>query len=309
MKSKTIAAYHSADWDGVFCYQIAKRFLPIDTQFIGWNFGDEPLPIDPDAKYYIMDIPVDQIFGFNFAKGDIAQIATMNWLRRIIWIDHHASAIASHPAIIPGYRIDGVAACRLAWQFFSAQVDGRSLPITSAHYLARTVKEPLAVRLAGEYDVFYKEDPRAELFQSGLRSQPLQEIEWNALLGYCSGQISEDLIEALLSQGSFIDYARKQEYADVITSQGFDVEFEGVMFLACNSHECDIRSQLFEARLDPAKHDGMLGFTYTGKGLWRVSMYGAPWSDIDFSEIAKKHGGGGHKKACGFQCKELPFKL
>ena len=33
-----------------------------------------------------------------------------------------------------------------------------------------------------------------------------------------------------------------------------------------------------------------------------------PKKNIDCSEIAKKYGGGGHKQAAGFQCKELPFK-
>lgn len=28
---------------------------------------------------------------------------------------------------------------------------------------------------------------------------------------------------------------------------------------------------------------------------------------IDVSEIAKRHGGGGHVKASGFTCKELPW--
>lgn len=65
-------------------------------------------------------------------------------------------------------------------------------------------------------------------------------------------------------------------------------------------------SQIFDSVYDPNKHDGMLTFAWK-KGMWTVSMYGT--KGIDLSAIAKKHGGGGHKQACGFQCDELPFDL
>jgi uncharacterized protein len=91
----------------------------------------------------------------------------------------------------------------------------------------------------------------------------------------------------------------------VILEQGFDVEFEGHKYLACNSHELDIRSQLFDAGIK-SHHEGLLGFTFTGSD-WRVSLYGIPGKDIDHSEIAKRYGGGGHKNACGFRAKTLPF--
>ena len=68
---------------------------------------------------------------------------------------------------MPGYRIDGVAACRLAWQWFNGLDPARP---DRCDYIDRRVKEPLAIRLAGEYDVWDKRDPDAELFQYGLRS-------------------------------------------------------------------------------------------------------------------------------------------
>jgi nanoRNase/pAp phosphatase (c-di-AMP/oligoRNAs hydrolase) len=37
---------------------------------------------------------------------------------------------------------------------------------------------------------------------------------------------------------------------------------------------------------------------------WIISLYSR---NIDVSEIAKKYGGGGHKGAAGFHCKDLPF--
>jgi len=107
-------------------------------------------------------------------------------------------------------------------------------------------------------------------------------------------------VDRLLAQGQTLQYARGVEYRDVITQQGFDVRFEGLTFLACNSHELDIRSQLFDAGVK-SHHDGLMGFTM-GRNDWRVSIYNSPGKDNDMGAIAKKHGGGGHRGAAGFRC-------
>jgi len=120
---KTTVFYHSADFDGIFCREIARKFLP-DAELVGWDFKDEPLPI-PEGQIYVMDLPVDRLFGMDFTKL-IAGPSPIDPVRlfveslgRIIWIDHHKSSIESHPKDIYGYRIDGVSAARLAWQFFT----------------------------------------------------------------------------------------------------------------------------------------------------------------------------------------------
>lgn len=38
----TTVTHHSADFDGIFCREIARKFIP-DAKLIGWDFGDEPL--------------------------------------------------------------------------------------------------------------------------------------------------------------------------------------------------------------------------------------------------------------------------
>lgn len=330
---KNIVIHHSADFDGLFCREIARKFLP-DAELIGWDFKDEPLDMPQCDTLYVMDLPLDKPFGFTWDK----EHHSIRYFRgNVVWIDHHKSAIDSHPKDIPGYRIDGVAACRLAWQWFVQfeQSDFRELhppydlPLLK-HYIDREVPEPLAVRLAGEYDIWDKRDPRAELFQHGLRSRELTHLDWTSMLwlnqrmsvaeveGLVSvghqgmlnpdGTVDNPIVIGLLQNAKVVQYVRDSEYRDVITQQGFDVEFEGLKFLACNSHELDIRSHLFAAGIKP-EHDALLGFTYNGvKKDWRVSMYHAPGKEHhDLSLIAVKHGGGGHRGACGFRADKLPF--
>lgn len=292
----TTVIYHSADFDGIFCREIARKFLPADTRFIGWNFGDAPLLFPAEGMVYVLDLPVDRIFGFKFAPETNIPICLGN----VIWIDHHKSSIETHPTSLRGYRIDGVAACRLAWQWFTRIERSlvATLPPLDA-FVDRQVIEPLALRLAGEYDIWDKRDERAELFQHGLRAQELTPELWGEMLA----DIYLTVLE-LLRRGESLQFARTRENESIIKELGFTFQWEGLTWLACNSARYN--SHLFTAGLKP-EHDACFGFKWTGRE-WSVSLYHAPGHEQhDLSAIAKKFGGGGHRGACGFQTSTLPF--
>lgn len=294
---KTLVIYHKADFDGIFCREIAKKFLgTVDVEYVGWDYGDSDAIVPPGIeRIYMLDISVEAWMGDN----------------RLIWIDHHKSAIEKYPTTIPGYRIDGVAACRLAWQWFTATEsnDPISSPPTKEGFVNRDVAEPLAVRLAGEYDIWDKRDPNAELFQHGLRSRELGENVWELMLvdqAVEGGKVDcgTIIVEALLDAGQAIQYAKTQENKSIIEAAGFTIQFEGLCFLACN--HARYNSHLFTAGLKP-EHDACFGFAWRD-GHWNVSLYHAPGKEHhDLSQIAVKYGGGGHRGACGFRIKTLPF--
>lgn len=299
---KTIVIYHRADFDGIFCREIARKFLP-EAELVGWDFADPPLAIPSEGQIYVLDLPVDRVFGLTFGEE-----GHLPWLERVIWIDHHKSSIETHNKSIPGYRIDGVAACRLTWQWFTNEMANRVmgdpsyLPIKQ-DFVDRKVEEPVAVRLAGEYDIWDKRDPDAELLQHGLRSQELSDEDWKLLLfTYRHTQAENGLVTRLLRNGEALQYAKKKENASIIENIGFDLDFEGLHFLACNAAQYN--SHLFTAGLKP-EHDACFGFKWTGKD-WSVSLYHAPGKEHhDLSRIAVKHGGGGHRGACGFRVQNL----
>jgi hypothetical protein len=283
---KTVVVYHKADCDGIFCREIAKKFRP-HAELIGWDYGDPEPVVAREDSLYILDLSVPGLMTHP----------------NLVWIDHHKSAMDKYGSIAHGYRIDGVAACRLAWFWFAGH-EGADLGYfaTKGDFVNRQVAEPLAVRLAGEYDIWDKRDPRAELFQHGLRSQELTELHWELLLH--DGKEGDAFVETLLEQGAVLQYARTRENESIIKSAGFTIQFEGLCFLACN--HAHYNSFLFTAGLKP-EHDACLGFCWRG-GRWTVSLYHAPGKEHhDLSQIAAKYGGGGHKGACGFQIKSLPF--
>lgn len=297
---QTTVIHHSADFDGLFCREIARRFLP-DAKIIGWHFTDDPLAIPPEGPIYILDLPVDRVFGLKFGEE-----GHLPWLERVIWIDHHKSSIETHNPTIPGYRIDGVAACRLAWQWFRIRSTytnkngdlHRAEPESSlpnkALFVERRVPEPLAVRLAGEYDIWDRRDLRAFTFQYGLRSRELTPEIWHELLSD-NQQVALDLLNA---GAPFEAYQQRMDKATMARS--FMVEFEGLKFIALNTARCN--SLTFAAKDVPETgHDGLLAFYYDGKD-WHFSLYKAGHRhDLDLSPIAKRLGGGGHAGACGFK--------
>src|SRR6516162_5145710 len=161
---KTLVVYHSADFDGIACREVARRFLhkPAGSgveefTYKGWNFGDPIIDLHGWDEILVMDLPLDRVFGFQFKNGFVEwpdgkgqPLDRVDW-SHWTWIDHHKTSIDSHPTNIPGYRIDGVAACRLAYAWFFRQSmfpepDKQPLP-TYANFFERQVTEPIALTL------------------------------------------------------------------------------------------------------------------------------------------------------------------
>jgi len=304
---KTTVIHHSADFDGIFCREIARKFLP-DAELIGWDFGQPKISNPLDGLTYVLDLSPECL---NYVDGT-----------KLIWIDHHKTSIEKWPSDIPGYRIDGVAACRLAWQWF---IKGDELP-NKDDYFHRLVKEPLAVRLAGEYDIWDKRDPRAEVFQFGLRSRELSDFDWRQMFSTERPTIEEvkklidvghqgilepdgttvpAIVCGLLENGRILQAYQQRNDAGMM-HKSYIVEWEGLKFLTINTAR--FNSLTFASKDVPETgHDALLGYVFNGT-KWTVSLYHAKHRmDIDLSQIAIKHGGGGHKGACGFTTDKLPF--
>jgi oligoribonuclease NrnB/cAMP/cGMP phosphodiesterase (DHH superfamily) len=81
------------------------------------------------------------------------------------------------------------------------------------------------------------------------------------------------------------------------------LRFKKYRVAACNVG-C-MNSSFFD-HTDKRQYDLMLRYVFDGR-LWNVSIY-THHDHIDCSYIAECYGGGGHKKAAGFECKRLPFK-
>jgi len=281
---QTVVIYHKSDFDGIFCREIAKKKFGDEAEYIGWEYGEPEPVVSPEQNLYILDLSVPGLM--NHPK--------------LIWIDHHKSAIDKYPTSIGGLRIDGVAACRLAWQYFFGPTFIDLLMKES--FIDRKVIEPLAVRLAGEYDIWDKRNPNVDWFQRGLYSFNLEDRHWDELLKvtfYYHG-----LVINLCERGKIVNDYQNIVDEQLLKSRSFDLHWGGLCFLAINHARCN--SMTFESGAKEY-HDGLLSFCWTGT-KWTISMYHTAFNkEIDLSAIAVQFGGGGHKGACGFTCTTLPF--
>jgi hypothetical protein len=294
---KITVVHHSADYDGIFCREIAKQFLGSSAEYIGWDYGNPLLPF-PEGQVYVMDLSPEC---FISPLPDINEVG-----RRLIWIDHHKSAIDQWPEGLPGYRIEGVSACRLAWQWFFYNLRNSNLwqGPTKSDFAMRNVNEPLAVRLAGEYDVWdHRGDGDLE-FQFGLDA--MQDLDFKKLLA--SGTESELYVADIVGAGTDAMNCLRKREGDIMKTRSFVSKFAGLNVLCLNTARCN--SQTFAAKDVPETgHDALLAFYFNGKS-WFVSLYHAAHrTELDLSIIAKRYGGGGHRGACGFRSDVFPIPV
>lgn len=311
MQTKVTVVYHSGDYDGEFCREIARHYFdqyrgaqpkPDVLTFVGWDYSDPKLDFPAEGQVYVLDLNPECFK--EFPGIDQAQ-------KRVIWIDHHKTAIDKWGTYLPGFRIDGVAACRLAWQWFISLPHDPQLtyfPQSKEAFVNRQVIEPLAVRLAGEYDIWDHRGDGDTEFQLGLRAQ--EEIHWPMLLedGDPEKRAPADAyVRNIITTGRFIQsYVRKANALKM--KNAFVMAFKGLKFLCLNGSSRG--SLTFEALDKPETgHDALMLFYWSGK-LWEFSLYHAKHrTDLDLSQIAAGYGGGGHRGAAGFRTERIPFPL
>lgn len=293
---KHLIIHHDADYDGILSNEVCRHFLSQDgaeVKSIGWDYG-KPVP-EADAfnwdTIYLVDI-------------SIKELMDRQRLPNLIWIDHHKTAIDQFDPAIVGYRIDGVAACRLCWQWFihnpPSLVKSLNPDLPDKQmYVLRKVEEPLLICLAGEHDIWDHRDGRALILQSGLKE--LDEEEFTELVREQFSDIHQDnkLLSHCLLIGARAKKSRDRANAATLAKYGHDVLWQGITFLCCNGLS---GSQAFLSGLKP-HHKALMGWRYDGQQKKAtVSLYHAPGhEEIDLSVLAKGEGGGGHKGACGFQ--------
>lgn len=267
--------YHRADFDGHLSGAICKKFLE-ENQYkvtlIGWDYGD-PIPaVSDEEQLYIVDLAVHELMEH----------------RRLTWIDHHKSSIEKYPDRIYGNRLDGVAACRLCWDYFTKSgYTKRRLH----EFVDRTVDEPELIRLAGEYDVWDKRDPNAERIQFGLEIYGFHAERCN--LEYALASVATMLETGRIAQG-YVNQVNRR----VCNERSYFLTWHGLNFLACNTAYGN--SQFFDRHERLNEADALMMWRWDGRRVV-VSLYHAPHrTDLDLSLIATGLGGGGHRGACGF---------
>lgn len=305
-----IIFYHSADLDGKASAAIALRYEKQcwnrECELYPINYGDI-FPWDKittGRRVYMLDFSL-QPFDPNMPK--------LAGMCELIWVDHHKTALDEfekyHQPLAGTNKIEvGKAGCELTWELcFGRKTEGQE----SADFQA--VKLPHAVALLGRYDVW---DDKSTVFpwshviafQYGMRLEATDpdSLLWPTLFGDTGIEAEVDRVRLISAVGvAIVKYDAKQNEI-AMSACAFTTTFEGYRALAANRGPTN--SKLFESQWDPGQHDIMISFYWSHRGEWKISLYTTK-EDVDCGALCKKHGGGGHHQAAGFQCKELPFSI
>lgn len=270
--------YHKSDLDGHCSGAIIKLKYP-DCEMIGVDYNDKVSDFEWEKG--------ETIFVVDFCFEPNKDMYTLDRDSRLVWIDHHKSAIewAKENQFLAcgGDKLQiGNGACELTWSFiFPEKIS------------------PLSVRMLSKYDVWDHSDARVLPFQWGMRDNPdtlPDNIDFWKMVFY-----SESFFDRTVEKGATLLRFQKNQDAKYAKGMSYEAEFEGYRAIVMNKAYAN--SKAFDAVYDPEKHDIMVLYGVKPGQLKYTLFCDKP--DIDVSIIAQKYGGGGHKGAAGFFSENL----
>ena len=294
--------YHKKDLDGHCSGAIARYYFGNADNVVMWPYDyGEPFPFDKIEEG-------DQVWMLDITTNPYETMLDIQKKYELFVIDHHKSFIDSDvkPRII-GLFVDGVAACQLAW-----------------HHFFMNEATPRLVQLLGHYDVWNNKDKEfwendIMPMQMGMRmikTDPGTEEGFEIWDKYLDDLFNggknktfpmidryyANFEDKTIKAGKIILNYQESEDKKAIDFYSFEAEFGGLKAICLNSTR--FNSQVYKSVWDNTKHDIMLAWVNVKGESCTVSLY-TDKEGIDVSQIAKSFGGGGHKQAAGFQCKNV----
>ena len=255
-----------------------EKSFPMDTIRVGEQIYIVDYSVSPDEMRQLLKITTD-----------------------VTWIDHHKTAIEKYDVFehdIRGLRYDGIAACMLTYCYLFHMTD-RGFGEIEPFDILMTYDAPVFTKLIADWDVWkfdYGDNTRKFITAFNCYDFRPESREWDRF--FVDGKVKGE--DEMTVEGATMIKYRDGWAKGYLERFGFETEFEGLKCFAVNLGNCN--SEYFKS-LPEGKYDAFMPFAFNGE-KWTVSMYS---TTHDISDICKKHGGGGHAKAAGFTCVELPF--
>lgn len=297
--------YHN-DMDGI----VSARIILEEMRKRKVDFTEQDFIEMDYAKIFplheILNNEIVYIVDYSIAPEAMEQLLEIT--KRVIWIDHHKSAIEKYNnsnldvSKIAGLRANGIAGCVLTWwYFYGKQIETETFiedyPKNPKSMYRRLVPE--YIKLAGDWDVWdhlygMKTKSYTICFNARIKS-PFDDLFFDKL------KTEEDIDKFCEAGYQMIEY--RNGWAETFMKRyGFEVTING--FRAFIANLGNANSEFFG---DLIKEYDIVGtFCFNGE-TYTCSLYSEK-ENVDCSIICANRGGGGHKGAAGFVCKELPFK-
>jgi oligoribonuclease NrnB/cAMP/cGMP phosphodiesterase (DHH superfamily) len=265
--------------------------------------SNEFIPINYHIPFPIESIKKDEqvwIVDYSISIDEMDKLLDIT--ENVVWIDHHISSIEKYkdyPRKIKGLRYDGISGCELTYCYLHlmntrrGEAEENMIPFEES-----MIKEaPMFTQYIGDRDVWkFDLGDNYKYFHEDylLEGEPHPDSNWWYDLLSDKTNIGDNLF-----RGNQAVHHSAMLNKKAVNQWGYEAEFEGHTIFACNS---TVRSsELFGELIKD--YPFVSAYTHDGNGF-SVSLYSV---NMDVNHLAEKYNGGGHRRACGFQCSELPF--
>jgi len=253
--------YHAGCTDGFGAAYSAWKCLGSRAEYHACRHGESP----PDVKGKTV-----AILDFSF-KNDVTKKMIQD-AKDLVVIDHHKSAVMELHDISNTYFDMKHSGARLAWDFFQP---GKEVP--------------KFINYIEDRDLWKWELPYSKEFSAAFDMVPFEFEEFEK---FEDNSVFDDAVK----RGSYI-LAYSKTVVKNVSSKAIQRKFQGMDVLVVNASHW--MSEI-GARLSPDCDFAIIWYWDHKARQTKVSLRSFH-EHVDVSDIAKHFGGGGHKKAAGFQ--------
>jgi nanoRNase/pAp phosphatase (c-di-AMP/oligoRNAs hydrolase) len=260
---KPVVLYHGGCRDG-FC---AAWCVPGPADFVPVFYGKAP----PEEAFSGRPVV---IVDFSYPRDVLTAIADA--AESLLVLDHHKTAQAdlegfAHPKASIHFDMNRSGA-GMAWDHFH-------------HGLPR----PWMVDYVEDRDLWRHVLPESEAINAFLGTVKFDFESWTRCLAMTAAEAR--------ASGAAV-HAKIEQYVAEVAKNAILVLFDGHVIPLVNAPQVDV-SELLSKLAEG--HPFSMGWWQMADGRFSYGLRSREPSTIDVSEIAKRHGGGGHARAAGFQ--------
>jgi oligoribonuclease NrnB/cAMP/cGMP phosphodiesterase (DHH superfamily) len=282
-----LVIYHSPCQDGftaAWCFHYYGKLNNIEFEFMPGVYQEAP-PDCTDRIVYLVD--------FSYKREVVEEM--LKAAMSVTLIDHHKSALddllsLEHPNFYKFTDINSSGA-GLAWDFL--------FPLGNKRKLAR----PQLLNHVEDRDLWKFAYAGTKDVCAGLFAEDYDFDIWTGLMRPHNFHGQQDTINMLRDYGVGINKKMAKDLAEFLPLTKREMVIEGIPCFIANVPYM-WASEAGHILANESAYG--LGITYWDSGMYRNFSLRSVKKDgysieIDVSEIAKRHGGGGHKNAAGFK--------
>lgn len=285
---RPLIIFHANCYDGFTAAWIAKKAFErsgIECGIHAASYGTRPPTVGELAGRAV------HIIDFSYPREEMIDIARA--CDSLVVLDHHKTAEAALANIESEPGLEGArilfdmnrSGAGLAWEFYNP-----------------AVPMPDWIAAVEDRDLWRFDLPCTAEIHAALASYSMTWDNWEA--------INEKSTHSLVNEGTAI--ARYIDvYCEKASQEVRHVEWDGLHWAVVNVPYQNA-SEMATWLMRRVGCDASIAYFQRSDARWQFSLRSRPRGDDegrDVSEVAKRHGGGGHRNAAGFDLENLPVEF